>query len=397
MLINENFFKIKNKYLFSNILQIVKGKKKQEEDIEFIDLSIGDVKLPLNKKVVNELHRAVDDMGDEENFKGYSPEQGYEFLRNEIAEKYKGQGVTLNLEDIFVNDGSKSDLGNITDIFSRENIIGLQSVVYPVYLDVCKMGGFEYTCIKSYEKNNFLPMPKDIVGDIPTIIYLCSPNNPTGMAYNKEQLEKWVKYALNNGIVIIFDAAYKTFINESDIPHTIYQIDGAKNCAIEICSFSKSAGFTGLRCGYTIIPSAIRVRSLFCDKHISLNSLWQRRQATKFNGVSYLTQKAATKVLEENLYENVAYYRNNAKLLTEAFSNLNFKYWGGVNSPYIWLKCPPAFDSMEYFYFLLNRFKVVVTPGIGFGREGKNFVRISVLNKLEEITKCIEKFNNYYR
>ena len=373
--INNNFFDINQKYLFSEIRQIIRQKK--SKNIKLIDMSIGDISLPIDQNIIKALHKAVDEMGDINNFKGYSPDQGYIFLRESIKQKYLKLNIKLNLSEIFISDGSKSDLSNILEIFSDQNIVGIQSISYPVYYDSCKLGGYQICFIRSCKENNFLPSPEDIIGPKPDLIYLCSPNNPTGMAYNTEQLKNWVDFALKNNIIIFYDSAYQDFIKQKDIPYTIYQIKDAKNCAIEFCSFSKSAGFTGLRCGYTIFPDEIILK--INNKNINLNKLWARRQSTKFNGVSYLSQVAANEFLKNN--NNLKYIKhcdaNSKKIIKYLDNNLKQKYWGGVNSPYIWLETKNNLKSKDYFKYLINNYNIITTPGIGFGKDAEGFVRIS--------------------
>ncbi len=375
--INLNFLEIKEKYLFYEIAQIKKNLNQKNNKI--IDMSIGDVTLPLDNNVIKSLHDAVDDMADIKKFKGYSPSQGYLFLRKAIKNKYQKMNVSIDSDDIFINDGAKSDLSNILDIFSKDNIVGIPSVCYPVYLDVCQMHGIKTVDIKSNQDNNFLPMPKDILEEKPDLIYLCSPNNPTGMAYNREQLKTWVNFAIDNNIIIFYDSAYQDFISQQEIPKTIYQIKNAKKCAIEICSFSKSAGFTGIRCGYTIFPNEIKnqISNNKFDQEIVLNKLWQRRQSTKFNGVSYLSQKAAESFVNHQNQKQINHCKKNLKTIKQCLDDKNRVYWGGVNSPYIWLKCPANINSFDYFNYLIEKYKVITTPGIGFGKDGENFIRIS--------------------
>lgn len=372
--INANFLEIKEQYLFAEIAKIKEAQAKENKKI--LDMSIGDVVLPLSQNVTEALHRAVDDLSKIDKFKGYSPSQGYLFLREAIRDKYKKlMNVEIGLDDIFVNDGAKSDLGNLLDIFSKDNVVGISGVCYPVYFDVCKIHGFKISKIKSSTKNNFLPMPEDIIGEKPNLIYLCSPNNPTGMAYNAEQLEKWVEFAVKNQIIIFYDSAYQDFIKQEDVPKTIYQIPGAKKCVLEVCSLSKSAGFTGIRCGYTIVPSEIRIK--FLAHEVFLNKLWARRQATKFNGASYLSQRAAESFIKNPDEKYISHCEKNCKKIKKILDSRGLKYWGGVNSPYIWLECPKNFCSKTYFEYLIDRYGVVTTPGTGFGEDGEGFVRIS--------------------
>ncbi len=379
---NNNFLNIAENYLFAEVAEKVAAYTKANPDKKVLKLGIGDVTLPLAPEVIKALHSAVDDMSKAETFKGYGPYEGYEFLRASIADYYKSNGVELELSEIFVSDGAKSDLGNILDIFSKDNKVLVPDPVYPVYVDTNLMAGRKVAYMNATAENGFLPMPgKDTDADI---IYLCSPNNPTGAAYTKAQLKEWVDYANSKGAVILYDAAYECFISDENLARSIFQIEGAKTCAIEFCSFSKTAGFTGTRCGYTIIPHALKKDGFSANKH------WFRRQATKFNGVPYIVQKGAAAVFtpqgQKEIQRNIAYYKRNAKIIAECMDRLNIWYTGGTNSPYIWLKCPNGMGSWEFFDFLLNEAQVVGTPGAGFGKNGEGFFRLTAFGS-KEVTK----------
>ena len=393
MNINENYKNLNESYLFSTIARKVSDFALKNPDVEIIKLGIGDVTLPLCHAVIEALHGAVDEMANKETFKGYGPEQGYDFLKSSIQNYYKNRKVTLDLNEIFISDGAKSDLGNILDLFSKDNIVLVPDPVYPVYVDTNIMAGRKIVFIDATEENDFLPLPDySVKADI---IYICSPNNPTGAVYNREQLKQWVDYALKNNAIILFDAAYECFIDDNSLPKSIYEIDGAKSCAIEFCSFSKTAGFTGTRCGYTIVP-----RELIFGE-MSLNKMWLRRQTTKFNGVPYIVQKAAAAVFSEEgqkqIHENLNYYKQNAKVMADTLDRLNIKYTGGKNSPYIWLKCPNDMNSWNFFDLLLAKIGVVGTPGSGFGRNGVNWFRLTSFNTLEKTKEAMERFYNLFK
>ena len=343
--------------------------------------------MPLSEPVINALKTGVEEMANKDSFKGYGPEQGYGFLREGIREYYSEFGVKLDDKSIFVSDGAKSDLGNLLDIFSKENTVLIPNPVYPVYVDTNIMDGRKIEYMNCTTENNYLPLPDFTVkGDI---IYLCSPNNPTGAAYNREQLEKWVQYAKEIGAIILFDAAYEAFISGLEIPRSIYEIEGAKECAIEVCSLSKTAGFTGMRCGYTIVPLELE-----CEG-VKLNKLWLRRQTTKFNGVSYVVQKAASGVFSkegrEKVKEVIDYYKENAKIISKVFDKLGISYTGGVNSPYIWIECPNNMSSWEFFDYLLTEANVVGTPGVGFGENGEGCFRFSCFGDREDIKEASQR------
>ena len=389
MIFNYNFSKLEKNYLFSDIQNKVNKYEKNHSDLPAISLSIGDVTLPLCTASTNAMRQAIDEMKHTKTFKGYGPEQGYEFLRDKIKNDYRKLGVTINLEEIFINDGSKSDLGNIMDIFSQPQRALIPNPVYPAYVDTNKINGNEILFINSTEKNNFLPLPDQNCHV--DIIYICSPNNPTGSVYNKSQLQECVNFALDTGAIILFDAAYRDFIDNPTLPRSIFEIDNAKKVAIEFCSFSKNAGFTGIRCGYTIIPQQIK------SGEYSANSLWARRQSAKFNGVSYITQKGAAAIYssegQKEIQNNISYYKRNAMLIKEFFLPYSKKIFGGENSPYIWLLCPFGMNSWEFFDFLLNGAGIVGTPGIGFGENGKNFFRFSAFCNKSDLDIALKRMS----
>ncbi len=369
--INENFLHVKQSYLFSEIGKRVREYAVKNPDRKIIRLGIGDVTLPLTPSVVSAMEKAVGEMGEQSTFRGYAPEYGYDFLREAVQAHYKPFGVSLSLDDIFVSDGAKSDVGNIVDILG-DNPVLIPDPVYPVYLDSNVMAGRTIELLEANEANGFLPMPPAREGAC--VVYLCSPNNPTGAVYNREQLTEWVNYAVRTGSLIIFDSAYEAYIH-GDYPHTIYEIKGAETCAIEICSLSKTAGFTGTRCAWTVVPETL------CVGDVSLNRLWARRQATKFNGVPYVVQRAAEAALspkgQEECRALVAYYMENARIIAELLSKKGIWYSGGVSSPYIWLKCPNGMKSWEFFDYLLQNAQVVGTPGEGFGVAGEGYFRLT--------------------
>ena len=385
--INKNYLNLKDSYLFSTIAKKVNEYKSNNPDKKVISLGIGDVVLPLSEPVIAELESGVKDMANAETFKGYGPEQGYAFLREELKKYYSEFNVELDADEIFISDGAKSDLGNMLDIFSKDNKVLIPDPVYPVYVDTNIMDGREIIFMDSTEENNFLAMP-DYSKKV-DLIYICSPNNPTGAAYNRDQLKEWVEYAKEVGAIILYDAAYEAFISEDNIPHSIYEIPGAKECAIEGCSLSKTAGFTGLRCGYTIIPFDLKVDG------VMLHKLWLRRQTTKYNGVPYIVQKAAAGVFtpegRKKTKEVIDFYKENAKILGEALDKLGIKYVGGVNSPYIWLQCPNNMNSWDFFDFLLNEANIVGTPGAGFGINGEGNFRFSCFAQRENILEAAER------
>lgn len=390
MKINSNYLNLQESYLFSTVAQKRAAFEKSHPDSEVISLGIGDVTLPLCPAAVEEMQKAAADMGNSLTFKGYGPYQGYDFLRTAIRDYYATQNVHLELDEIFVSDGAKSDIANILDIFSSDNTVLIPDPVYPVYVDTNVMDGRKIQYIDANKENNFLPLPNENIHA--DIIYLCSPNNPTGAVYNHVQLKKWVDYALQNDAVILFDAAYEAFISDPSLPRSIFEVDGAKKCAIEICSFSKTAGFTGVRCGYTIVPFELTANEN------SLNKLWLRRQSTKFNGVSYVVQRGAAAVFSQEgqaqIVKNINYYKENAKLLAKAMVQKNIYFTGGENSPYIWLHCPQGMSSWAFFDYLLGKFHIVGTPGTGFGQNGEFFFRLTSFGAREDILEAVERLKN---
>ncbi|MCL2216593.1 MAG: LL-diaminopimelate aminotransferase [Defluviitaleaceae bacterium] len=386
MTINSNYNNLNKSYLFSTIAKKVKEYAGANPEKKIIRLGIGDVTLPLAPAIVDAMHRAVSEMGDATTFRGYGDEQGYLFLRQALCGYYSKKSVKLHEDEIFISDGAKSDIGNILDIFSKENTVLIPDPVYPVYVDTNIMDGRDIIYMNGNEQNNFLPLPdKNISADI---IYLCSPNNPTGAVYTKEQLQLWVDYALENDAVILFDSAYEVFVQDKELPTSIYQINGAKECAIEFGSLSKTAGFTGTRCGYAIVPQELKRGG------VPLRELWLRRQTTKFNGVSYIVQRGAEAVFTEagqqQISSNIGYYKQNAKHITDTLSALGIWYTGGQNSPYIWLKCPDGMSSWEFFDYLLNNANIVGTPGAGFGANGEGFFRLSAFGSCENVHEAMK-------
>ncbi len=397
--INDNYLKLPGSYLFSTIAKKVNAYTEANPDKKVIRLGIGDVTLPLAPAVIDAMHKAVDEMAHAETFHGYAPDLGYEFLRSAIVENdYKARGVDIAIDEIFVSDGAKSDSGNIGDIFAQNNRIAVCDPVYPVYVDTNAMAGRTGDYVKEKEawsnviympctaENNFVPeLPKET----PDIIYICCPNNPTGTTLNKDQLQKWIDFALTKGSVIIYDAAYEAYISEDDVPHSIYECDGAKKCAIEMRSFSKNAGFTGTRLGFTVIP-----KELTCDG-VSLNSLWARRHGTKFNGAPYIIQRAGEAVYspegKKQTKEQIAYYMNNAKIIREGLTNAGYTVFGGVNAPYIWLKTPDNMTSWDFFDYLLENLNIVGTPGSGFGPSGEGYFRLTAFGSLENTKEAMER------
>lgn len=378
--LNENFKKLSESYLFSTINKKVAEYKKKNPNAPIIKMGIGDVTLPLPKIVIDAMLKATLEMGEMDTFKGYPPEWGYDFTKEAVKAYYKTNNVDLKIEDIFISDGAKTDVSNILDILGH-NEVYITSPVYPVYIDSNVMNGNNIHIIEGNKENGFLPLPVGLDNE-PKVIYLCSPNNPTGASYTYDGLKDWVDYAKKTESLIIFDSAYEAFIEDKNIPHSIFELDGARECALEIGSLSKSAGFTGMRCGYTIIPS-----------ELSINKIWRRREATKFNGVSYITQRAAEAALSNDgikaCLENINYYKRNAKALAECFDELGIYYTGGHNSPYIWLECPNGMTSWEFFDFLLSKANVIGTPGVGFGGEG--YFRLTSFNTYENTLEAIKR------
>ena len=388
MNLNKNYENLEQSYLFSTIAKKVNEFIANHPDKKVIRLGIGDVTRPLCQAVVNAMHKAVDEMSVQETFRGYGPEQGYDFLRVAVQDYYKKHNVDLELDEIFISDGAKSDLGNILDLFDKDNTVLVPDPVYPVYVDTNIMNGRKVIFANANEENGFLPMPTDEKADI---IYICSPNNPTGAVYNKAQLKEWVDYANKNNAVILFDSAYECFISDSELPRSIFEIEGAKTCAIEFCSLSKTAGFTGTRCGYTIVPKDLG----------KLNKMWLRRQTTKYNGVPYIVQRGAEAVFSEEgmkeISENLAYYKENAKIISETMKDCDIWFVGGEHSPYIWLKCPNGMTSWEFFDYLLYNAQVVGTPGAGFGKNGESYFRLTSFGSRENTIEAMRRFKELFK
>ena len=394
MKINEHYTKIQGSYLFSEIATRVKAFKAAYPEKKVISLGIGDVTQPIAPTVIEAIHRATDEMASTTTMRGYAPDQGYDFLINAILQHdFKRRGIDLSPDEIFVSDGAKSDTGNIGDILSPDNKVAITDPAYPVYIDTNKMAGRQIELLPCLPDNGFFP---DFPKQSADVIYLCYPNNPTGTTLTKAQLKMWVDYALQHQALILFDAAYEAFISEEDVPHSIYEIEGAKQVAIEFRSFSKTAGFTGLRCGYTVVP-----KELICmagGVPIYLNSLWRRRQSTKFNGTAYIIQRAAEAIYSEagqaQIKETIAYYMANAQIIKESLEGIGFTTYGGVNAPYIWLKTPEGVGSWEFFDKLLNEMQIVSTPGVGFGQSGEGFVRLTAFGKREDTLEAIGRINS---
>lgn len=412
-MINKNFLKLQNSYLFSDIARKVKTFKAEHPEQNVISLGIGDVTQPLPQACIEAMHKAVDEMAHSETFRGYGPEQGYEFLRQAIIDNdYLPRGVQLELDEVFVSDGAKSDCGNIGDILSTSCSVGVTDPVYPVYVDSNVMAGRAgelingrwtgITFLPVSAENHFVPALPDSHIDI---IYLCYPNNPTGTILNREQLQAWVEYALREESLILYDAAYEAYIQHDDIPHTIYEIPGAKRCAVELRSYSKTAGFTGIRCGYTIVPkeltfSILDTLSSADEQPVSLNALWNRRQCTKFNGCSYITQRAAEAIYspegKAQVRRTVAYYMNNARMMREELTAMGYEVFGGTDAPYIWLRTPEGVTSWQMFDRLLHEAAVVTTPGVGFGPSGEGYIRLTAFGRYEDCQEALKRMRGLF-
>lgn len=388
--INENYVTLKRNYLFAEVAGRVAAYKKENPQAEVISLGIGDVTRPLPPAAVKALKSAADEMGSLEGFHGYAPDNGYPFLREAISGYYARCGIKIDTSEVFVSDGAKSDVGNIVDILG-DNTVVIPDPVYPVYLDSNLMSGRQVELISGSEENGFLPTPQGLSGE-GYVIYLCSPNNPTGAVYDKAGLSAWVEFARKSGSLIIFDAAYEAFITD-DKPHSIYEIEGARECAVEMCSFSKTAGFTGTRCAWSVFPNELTVSSG------RLADLWNRRQATKFNGVPYVVQRAAEAVLSDEgvaqCRESVDYYLGNAKILAEALQSKDIAFTGGTSSPYLWLKCPNGADSWAFFDRLLSEAQLVGTPGAGFGKAGEGYFRLTSFGTRENTLIAAERLKKF--
>lgn len=382
MKLNKNFDKIKDSYLFADIADKAAAYMKEHPDAKLIKLGIGDVTIPLCPAVIQAGVKAVEEMGWAESFRGYGPYEGYEFLRSAVKNYYGLRGVNLGMDEIFISDGAKSDIGNIVDLFSEDNVVLVPDPVYPVYVDTNLMSGRKIIYADATEKNGFLPMPDGKIDC--DIIYMCSPNNPTGAVYDKTGLKAWVDYAKSKNAIILFDSAYEFYVTDKSLPRSVYEVDGADEVAVEFCSLSKTAGFTGTRCGYTVIPKKLG----------QLNRMWLRRQSTKYNGVPYIVQRMAEAVFSEEgqrqISANVGKYMKNARLISDTLNELGIWHTGGVNSPYIWLKCPGG-DSWAFFDKLLTEANVVGTPGAGFGKNGEGFFRLTAFNNYENTAEAMRR------
>lgn len=407
-LINEHFLKLPGSYLFSDIAKKVQSFKMTHPKADVISLGIGDVTRPLPQAVRNAMHKAVDELGSTDTFRGYGPEQGYSFLSEAIIRHdYASRGISLGNSEIFINDGAKSDTGNISDILRHDNSVGVTDPIYPVYIDSNVMGGrsgmlengkwSNIVYIPCTEENNFMP---EIPARRMDMLYLCYPNNPTGASITKEALKKWVDYAIKNNVLILYDGAYEAYIQDPDIPHSIYEIKGAKKVAIEFRSYSKTAGFTGVRCGYTVVPKELMGFTLSGEK-VSLNQLWNRRQSTKFNGTSYITQRGAEATYspegKKQVKEIIDYYMNNAKIMKQGLESVGLKVYGGENAPYLWLKTPDGISSWKFFDQLLYGANVVGTPGVGFGPGGEGYFRLTAFGTYENCIEALERIYQWLR
>ena len=400
--INEDFLKLYDNYLFADIAKKVHTFRNQHPDLSVISLGIGDVTQPLPPASIEAMLKAVTEMGTPVTFRGYGPEQGYDFLRKAILQNdYETRGVQLELHEIFISDGAKSDCGNIGDILGIQNTVAITDPVYPVYIDSNVMSGRAGVWKNGrWSRINYLPCNQEnrFIPSLPAqpadIIYLCYPNNPTGTVLTKEELQKWVNYALEHQSLILYDAAYEAYIQETDIPHSIYELEGARRCAIELRSFSKTAGFTGVRCGYTVIPQELTATTSSGEK-IKLNALWNRRQCTKFNGTSYITQRGAEAIYtsegKQQVRKTIDYYMANARTMKTALQRMGYDVTGGENAPYLWVKTPDNLSSWQFFDHLLNQAQVIVTPGVGFGPSGEGYVRLTAFGKQEDCIAALQK------
>ena len=405
-LINEHFLKLPGSYLFSEISKKVNEYKQTHTGTKVISLGIGDVTRPLTPAVTEAMRKAIDEMSEEATMRGYAPESGYSFLIDAIIKNdYNTRGIEFEEDEVFVSDGAKSDLGNIGDILGTENIVAVTDPVYPVYLDTNAMAGRAgYYNNGLWENIIYLPCTCDnhfvpeLINKQVDVVYLCYPNNPTGTTLTHKQLKTWVDYAIEKKILLLFDAAYEAFITETDVPHSIYEIEGAKKVAIEFRSFSKTAGFTGVRCGYTVIPKELMATDK-AGKEFSLNSLWKRRQSSKFNGTAYIVQRGAEAVYSEEgkkqIRETVQYYMGNAQIMKQSLESMGMTVYGGINAPYIWLKTPDGLSSWEFFEILLQKCQLVVTPGVGFGQSGEGFVRLTAFGKREDALEAMDRIKQF--
>lgn len=402
-LVNEHFLKLPGNYLFADIAKRVNAFKVSHPKVKVISLGIGDVTRPLAPVVIEAMHKAVEEMANKATFHGYGPERGYDFLREAIQKNdFLPRGIHIDLNEIFINDGAKSDTGNIQEILRWDNNIGVTDPIYPVYVDsnamIGRAGVFEngkwtdVTYFPCTAENNFVPQIPDRRVDM---IYLCYPNNPTGTVLPKEELRKWVNFALRNDSILFYDAAYEAYITDPEIPHSIYEIKGARKCAIEFHSYSKTAGFTGVRCGYTIIPKELTAVTVDGKQRVNLNQLWDRRQSTKFNGTSYISQRAAEAIYtqegKKQIQETIDYYMENAKIMRETLSKLSYKVYGGVNAPYLWVKTPDGMDSWKFFEQLLYGCGIVCTPGVGFGPSGEGYFRLTSFGNREDVREAMRR------
>lgn len=406
--INDNFTLLAESYLFSEVAKRINAYKEAHPEVDIIRMGIGDVTRPLCKAAIEAMHKAVDDQVDSSTFHGYGPEQGYAFLREAIVEHdYRARGIDMDADEIFVSDGAKSDTGNIGDILARGNRVAVTDPVYPVYVDTNVMGGragvldtdgcwSDIIYLPVTAENGFVPA---LPSEVPDMIYLCYPNNPTGTTLTREQLKVWVDYARAHHSLILFDSAYETFIRQDDVPHSIYEIEGAKEVAIEFRSFSKTAGFTGVRCGYTVVPKALKGADSKGEM-VSLNHLWNRRQCTKFNGASYISQRAAAAIYtpegKQQTRETVDYYLRNAEVLRQGLLDAGFEVFGGTNAPYVWIKTPDETTSWEFFDILLDRCHVAGTPGSGFGPSGEGYIRLTAFNTYENTVEAISRIKKVF-
>ena len=402
--VNENFLKLPGSYLFSDIAKKVKAYQESHPNKRLIRLGIGDVTRPLPQASIEAMHRAVDEMANKSTFHGYGPEQGYDFLIDTIIKNdFEPRGIELSSSEVFISDGAKSDTGNIGDILGLDNKVAVTDPVYPVYVDSNVMGGragqlngkqwSDITYMPCTAENNFIPsIPSNRID----VIYLCYPNNPTGTTLTKAELKKWVDYALSHDALILFDAAYEAYIREDDIPHSIFEIEGAKRCAIEFRSFSKTAGFTGVRCGYTVIPKEVTATTATGER-VALNALWNRRQCTKFNGTSYITQRGAEAIYskegKQQVRETIDYYMENARIMREGLTDAGIQVFGGKNAPYLWVKTPEGFTSWQFFDHLLNEANIVSTPGVGFGPSGEGYLRLTAFGQREDCIEAIQRIS----
>ncbi|MCR5820166.1 MAG: LL-diaminopimelate aminotransferase [Bacteroidaceae bacterium] len=402
-MLNENFLKLSGSYLFAEISRRVKAFKADNPDAQVISLGIGDVTQPLCSAVTEALHKAVDEMAQQSTFRGYGPERGYEFLREAIVENdFRARGIDIDADEIFINDGAKSDTGNFQELFASDIRVAVTDPVYPVYVDSNVMSGrggepdalgrwTDITYLPCTATNGFVPeLPQGHVD----VVYLCYPNNPTGTTLTRGQLQLWVDYALSHDVLILYDAAYEAYIRTPDVPHSIFEIEGAQRCAVEFRSFSKTAGFTGVRCGYTVVPRQLTVRDS-AGRRVQLNPLWNRRQTTKFNGTSYLSQRAAQAIYtpegKSQVRATIDYYKENASLMREALTDMGMRVFGGTDAPYLWLQLPEGVSSWQFFDIMLNQANVVCTPGVGFGPSGEGFVRLTAFGRRESTTEALQR------